>query len=171
MPRNVEIKAKIDSVDAMLSLAAKLADAGPTELLQDDTFFPCPNGRLKLRAFPDGTGELIFYQRPDSQGPKTSEYTISPTHAPDTLRQTLTAAYGQAGRVRKKRTLFLIGRTRLHLDAVEGLGDFLELEVVLEPTESATAGEATAKALLVQLGISQEQLVAKAYVDLLAGGG
>ncbi|MGE4537280.1 MAG: class IV adenylate cyclase [Desulfovibrio sp.] len=171
MARNVEIKAKIDSIDAMRPLAAKLADAGPQEILQDDTFFACQRGRLKLRAFPDGTGELIFYQRPDSHGPKTSDYTISPTRSPETLRQALTAAYGQVGRVRKKRTLFLIGRTRLHLDLVEGLGDFLELEVVLDPTESAATGEATAKALLAQLGISQEQLVARAYVDLLEAAG
>ena len=170
MPRNVEIKAKIPSVQALLPLAASLADTGPTEIRQDDTFFPCPNGRLKLRAFPNGNGELIAYHRPDTQGPKLSDYTIAPTHAPDNLRQVLTQAYGQAGRVRKTRLLFHIGRTRLHLDRVEGLGDFLELEVVLDDAESAASGEATAQALLVRLGIAPEQLVASAYVDLLPVG-
>lgn len=171
MARNVEIKARLASLQALLPLAARLADAGPTELDQDDTFFVCPEGRLKLRAFPDRTGELIFYRRPDQAGPKESFYVISDTASPDTLRQVLTLAYGQAGRVRKHRTLFLVGRTRLHLDRVEGLGDFLELEVVLAPDEPVAAGVAEAEALLSRLGVSREQLVSTAYVDLLAAAG
>jgi len=62
-----------------------------------------------------------------------------PTAAPDALREALTLAYGVIGRVRKVRTLFMAGRTRIHLDRVEGLGEFLELEVVLaehEPVRS-----------------------------------
>jgi predicted adenylyl cyclase CyaB len=80
----------------------------------------------------------------------------------------LSLAYGQIGRVRKQRTLYLMGRTRIHLDRVEGLGDFLELEVVLEDGESAQAGAALAGELLVKLGIAPEQLVKQAYVDLIS---
>lgn len=170
MARNMEIKARITSIEDMLPLATRLADAGPTPIDQDDTFFVCPNGRLKLRAFSNHTGELIFYQRPDCAGPTESFYVISPTTSPRTLREALTLAYGQAGRVIKHRTLFLIGRTRLHLDRVEGLGDFLELEVVLAEGESAEVGEEVAYTLLSQLGVSSEQLVEGAYVDLLAAG-
>ena len=168
MARNVEIKATIASVGAMLPLVARIADSGPTEIMQDDTFFACPNGRLKLRAFSDQAGELIFYQRPNDTGPKESFYVRSPTTSPGTLRQTLTLAYGQAGRVRKQRTLFLAGRTRIHLDRVEGLGDFLELEVVLAEDEPTEAGTAIADELLARLGIAPGQLLATAYVDLLA---
>ena len=168
MARNVEIKARIPGIEALLPHAARLADAGPAELVQDDTFFTCPDGRLKLRAFPDATGELIFYRRPDAPGPKESFYVLSPTPSPDSLRQVLTLAYGQCGRVRKRRILYRIGRTRLHLDRVEGLGDFLELEVVLDAAEPVEAGVATATALLSELGIAPEQLVETAYVDLLA---
>lgn len=168
MARNVEIKATIASVGAMLPLVARIADSGPTEIMQDDTFFACPNGRLKLRAFSEQAGELIFYQRPDDTGPKESFYVRSPTTSPGTLRQTLTLAYGQAGRVRKQRTLFLTGRTRIHLDRVEGLGDFLELEVVLAEDEPTEAGNAIADELLARLGIASGQLLATAYVDLLA---
>jgi adenylate cyclase class IV len=168
MARNIEIKAHIASIEALLPLAAQLADTGPTRINQDDTFFICPNGRLKLRAFSGQEGELIFYQRPDCAGPKESFYIISPTTSPQTLREALTLAYGQTGRVIKRRTLFLIGRTRLHLDRVEGLGDFLELEVVLAEDESSEAGEEVAYTLLSQLGVSSEQLIEGAYVDLLA---
>ncbi|MBD9363068.1 class IV adenylate cyclase [Methylomonas fluvii] len=168
MAKNIEIKARIDSVESLWPLVVNVADEGPIEIIQDDTFFPCPNGRLKLRAFSDHDGQLIFYQRPDSAGPTASFYMISPTASPDTLRQTLALAYGEGGRVLKQRTLFMVGRTRLHLDKVEGLGDFLELEVVLTENELNETGVAIAHELLERLGISDRLLIEEAYVDLLA---
>ena len=171
MARNVEIKARVDSLAAIEPLAAALSGQEPVFIDQDDTFFACANGRLKLRAFADGSGELIFYQRADDSGPKESFYVISPTDAPDSLRETLTLAYGAAGRVKKHRTLFMAGRTRIHLDRVEGLGEFLELEVVLREGESAQAGMEEARTLMAGLGVGPQQLLSGAYVDLMAGGG
>lgn len=168
MARNIEIKARIESVEALFPSAARIASEGPIEILQDDTFFSCPKGRLKLRVFSDHDGQLIFYQRSDSAGPKESFYVISPTSSPDTLRQALSLAYGEGGRVRKHRTLFLVGRTRIHLDKVEGLGDFLELEVVLAEGESNETGVSVAHDLLRKLAVSNHQLIEEAYVDLLA---
>jgi predicted adenylyl cyclase CyaB len=168
MPRNIEIKARIPGVQQLLPRAAALATQPAVEILQDDTFFACPNGRLKLRAFSPERGELIFYQRADQQGPKESFYVISPTASPDTLREALTLAWGQTGRVRKRRSLLMVGRTRVHLDQVEGLGDFLELEVVLRDDESADAGVHEAHALMAQLGVEPGDLIDAAYVDLLA---
>lgn len=167
MARNVEIKAHIDSVEALSPRAAALADHGPELLHQDDTFFPCSGGRLKLRAFGPERGELIFYARADQAGPKESFYLLSPTASPDTLRAALVAAHGEAGRVRKVRTLYLAGRTRIHLDRVEGLGDFLELEVVLADEESVEDGVAEAHALMAKLGVPAASLIEGAYVDLL----
>jgi adenylate cyclase len=167
MPRNVEIKARVDNIQAWIPIAKALCDSGPTTMLQDDTFFKCPNGRLKLRTFNNDKGELIFYQRPNETGPKESTYAIVQTSSPDALRETLTAAYGQLGRVRKTRTLFLCGRTRIHLDQVEGLGDFIELEVVLFPDEPAEAGVKMAHDLLSRLGIPEQSLLPGAYLDLL----
>lgn len=171
MARNIEIKARVASLAAVESLAAALSGKEPVAIAQDDTFFACPDGRLKLRAFSDGTGELIFYRRADDTGPKESFYVISPTSSPDTLRDALGLAYGVIGRVRKQRLLFMTGRTRIHLDRVEGLGEFLELEVVLRDGESAEAGMAEARELLASLRIAPEQLVSGAYLDLLAQRG
>lgn len=168
MARNIEIKARIESIQALVPKVAQWANDGPEYLEQDDTFFPCASGRLKLRAFPDGSGILIFYRRANAKGPKQSFYEVTPTDVPDALRATLSLAYGQAGRVRKHRTLFTIGRTRVHLDCVEGLGDFLELEVVLEDDDTLVGGEQEAHAVMNKLGIAQSQLVEDAYVDLLA---
>lgn len=167
MARNTEIKARIADLDALARRVAPLATTGPVDIAQDDTFFACPNGRLKLRDFGDGRGELIFYQRPDQTGPKTSFYSITTTAEPDRLREVLTLAHGQTGRVVKRRTLWLVGRTRVHLDRVDGLGTFMELEVVLSDDESADAGEREAQALMAALDIPVAALIDGAYADLL----
>jgi predicted adenylyl cyclase CyaB len=169
MARNIEIKARIGSIDALERLVAPLATQGPEHIGQDDTFFRCDTGRLKLRAFSATEGELIYYRRADDAGPKTSFYLRSPTSDPEALRESLTLAYGQAGRVRKQRTLYLIGRTRVHLDRVERLGQFVELEVVLREDERAEEGIDEASRLMAVLGITPGQLIAGAYLDLLAG--
>lgn len=168
MARNIEIKARIEDMADLTRTIAALVSESPVETVQDDTFFPCDAGRLKLRSLVDGTGKLIFYRRANALGPKESWYTVSETHQADTLRETLTHAYGQVGRVRKLRTLYLVGRTRVHLDIVEGLGHFLELEVVLAEHESLHAGVREAHDLMEQLGVKPEQLVDGAYLDLLA---
>ena len=168
MIRNVEVKARIEDVDGLRARVVIAATGGPQEIPQDDTFFACEEGRLKLRDFLNGSGELIFYRRPDLAGPKESFFLKTSTAAPSELREVLTHAYGQAGRVIKHRTLFLIGRTRVHLDRVEGLRDFLELEVVLAADESLGDGTREAHSLMERLGISESCLVEVAYVDLLA---
>lgn len=171
MARNVEIKARIASVESLRPRARSLAD-GPEQLIeQDDTFFACAHGRLKLRDFGDGTGELIHYERPDAGGPKLSDYVRAPTSDPAALREALARAQGVIGRVRKHRLLLMAGATRIHLDRVEGLGDFLELEVVLRDGQLEAEGVAIARELLAQLGVEPSQLMASAYLDLLGGGG
>lgn len=171
MPRNVEIKARIESVESLVPKAAAIASKGPIEIAQDDTFFRCENGRLKLRVFGGDNGELIFYRRSDQQSPKESFFLRSPTSAPEVLREALSLAYGAIGRVRKHRTLYLVGRTRIHLDRVEGLGHFLELEVVLGESESPEAGVREAHDLMERLGIQASQLIDGSYVDLHARQG
>jgi predicted adenylyl cyclase CyaB len=170
MARDIEIKARVASIDALIPQVAALADQGPVEIDQDDTFFLCTTGRLKLRTLSEDSGELIFYRRPDTPGPKESFYVRAATSSPDSLREALSLAYGLAGRVRKHRTLYQCGRTRIHLDRVEGLGEFLELEVVLQEGESAHAGVQEAQRLLAVLGITADQRVPDAYVDLIKRG-
>jgi adenylate cyclase class IV len=168
VPRNIEIKARIASVEALLPLAQSLADGPAQAIAQDDTFFACANGRLKLRDFGDGRGELIHYRRTDTEGPKLSDYLRVPTDEPAALREALVRASGVLGRVRKQRLLLLAGPTRIHLDRVEGLGDFLELEVVLHDEQTEAEGAAIAERLLQRLGVPSGQLLGGAYLDLLA---
>ena len=83
------------------------------------------------------------------------------------MHELLAALHGVRAQVVKTRTLYLVGRTRVHVDAVENLGNFVELEVVLRPGEDPREGEREAHELMAALGISPDQLVAHAYVDLL----
>ncbi len=106
MARNIEIKAHVADFAALTARAAAIADEGPVEIRQDDTFFACERGRL--------------------------------------------------------------GRTRIHLDEVEGLGDFMELEVVLREGESAEDGVREAESLMARLQVKPSQLIDRAYIDLLA---
>lgn len=167
MARNVEIKARVADLAAIEARAKKIATAGPTDIAQDDTFFRCERGRLKLRRFADGRGELIHYHRADEGGPKVSDYILAPTADPDSLHEALRRANGELGRVKKQRRLYLVDNTRVHLDRVEGLGTFVELEVVLGDRDTEEQGQATAQRILKQLGIEPSQLVAGAYFDLL----
>jgi adenylate cyclase len=170
MARNVEIKARVSDMDAMRDQVAAIADHGPETLTQTDTFFQVSVGRLKLREFSDSSAELIYYNRPDSAGPTESQYERAPVVNARPMRELLSETLGTAGTVRKKRQVYWIGRTRVHLDEVEDLGNFLELEVVLKEHEPRTAGIKEAEQLMERLGIDAGALVPDAYVDLLRQG-
>ncbi|KAJ0012686.1 hypothetical protein NQD34_017020 [Periophthalmus magnuspinnatus] len=170
MPSNVEIKAIVSNHEEFAERAAQLSQSEGAIIRQRDTFFNCSQGRLKLRDFMDGTGQLIFYERPDTDGPKLSRYSISPTTDPSSLRTVLSDALGVKGEVRKKRLLFLVGQTRIHLDTVEDLGHYMELEVVMRPEQTVEEGQQVAHNLMKQLGVSEENLVTGAYMDLILKG-
>ena len=168
MKRNVEIKAKVTGLDALRRIVEDLADSGPMELEQEDTFFACPRGRLKLRRFGGcAEAELIYYERSERSGPRESRCIVHPTADPDGLQEVLSAAFDIRGVVRKRRMVYLVGQTRVHLDQVEGLGEFVELEVVLHPEQRSSDGLTIAHKLMEKLGISPDQLRDRAYIDLL----
>jgi predicted adenylyl cyclase CyaB len=167
MARNVEIKARVHDVDAVRAKAAALASSPGEIVQQTDTFFAVPAGRLKVRELADGSGELIAYERPNQPGPKESSYSRFICTDARALTRTLSRVLATRGTVVKQREVFLIGRTRVHLDHVEGLGAFVELEVVLAVDEAVEDGNRDAQGLLDALEIPQAALVAEAYIDLL----
>ena len=167
MGRNVEIKARAADFAAQREKAGALAGSPPETLSQEDTFFRAKRGRLKLRLFDAGRGELIYYERADVQEPSESRYMILPTREPVALRDALSQALGISGVVRKRREVYHVAGTRVHLDTVDGLGEFIELEAVLGPDESQEDGRARVHELAGALGISDEDLVDRAYIDLL----
>lgn len=166
MPRNIEIKARIDCVEALLPRARALADGDACVIDQHDTFFRVAHGRLKLREFADGSAELIHYHRPDVEQAKASDYVRVPVPDAAALRAALARGCGIVGHVRKRRLLLRAGQTRVHLDRVEGLGDFIELEVVLRDGQGDDEGRAIAERLLQRLGLADAPRLAGAYLDL-----
>lgn len=89
MPRNVEIKARVSNTEALWARVALLSDGPPRVMAQEDMFFNVPHGRLKLRVLSPTHGELIFYQRANLAGPKTSTYTLVETQNPHQLKAVL----------------------------------------------------------------------------------
>jgi predicted adenylyl cyclase CyaB len=75
------------------------------------------------------------------------------------------------GEARKRRWLYLAGQARIHLDEVEGLGTFLEVEVELQPGQSPAEGERIARELRRGLDVRDDDLVRGAYLDLLGTAG
>ena len=170
MPTNVEIKARVSDPARLRKQAEEMSDAPGEVLLQEDTFFDVPGGRLKLRLLAPNHGELIFYERDDVSGPKPSRYLIYTTSNPAALRAVLGSSLTKCGVVRKRRWLFKVGNTRIHVDDVEGLGAFMELEVVLSPGQSVEDGQTVAEDLMQRLRIDKKDLGQGAYVDLLRQG-
>ena len=167
MPTNIEIKARVRDLAGLRARAEGLSDTPVQVIPQEDTFFHTPKGRLKLRRLQPDQAQLVYYERPDQDGPKRSNYHIYETSNPQGLKTALSLALGVRGVVRKTRYLYLAGQTRIHLDDVEGLGQFMELEVVLRDGQSDAEGQAIAEELMTRLGVRQEDLLEGAYMDLL----
>jgi len=167
MSRNIELKARVAGLAAVRARLGAMPRLGEHFLIQTDTFFFVKRGRLKLRQLDDGTGELIFYERPDQAEAKLSRYERMPCEDPRVVLRTLSIALGVRGVVRKRRHVILVGNTRVHLDEVDRLGSFVELEVVLGRHESISSGNKTAADLFHALGIPASDLVSCAYIDLL----
>ena len=169
MPANIEIKARARDFGDLRRRAETLSDTPVQVIPQEDTFFNASKGRLKLRQLAPERGQLVYYERTDTSGPKRSNYHIFETGDPESLKTALRLALGVRGVVRKTRYLYQVGQTRVHLDEVEGLGEFMELEVVLRPEQSDAEGQAIARDLMIRLGVQEEDLLEGAYMDLLEG--
>jgi predicted adenylyl cyclase CyaB len=166
--RNIELKARLADLDAAREVARSIAtnELGIQE--QTDTYFRCPKGRLKLRQIEHALPQLVWYARPDEEGPAASDYRLVPVTNPETLKAALDSAYGIWCVVRKRREIYLYHNVRIHLDEVEGLGTFLEFEAVLSRDVDDERGQSQVADLRERFSISDTDLLAVSYSDLLA---
>lgn len=162
--RNLEFKARVADLKQAHARALELGADLWGDLRQTDTFFSVPSGRLKLRETAGFQGELIFYDRDEAGASRASEYDVSHVPDPDTLRGVLTRALGLVAVVKKRRTLLVLDATRIHLDNVEGLGAFLEIEVPVKDDEAAARTQIDH--LIEALGLSWDNCIRASYVDL-----
>jgi homotetrameric cytidine deaminase len=163
--RNLEIKARDAEPRRTLEAALALGAEDHGELSQRDTYFGGARGRLKLREQAPGEPELIQYRRPDEAGPRTSEFRTVPVAAAGALKEALDAAFGTLVVVDKRRRLLLWEGVRIHLDEVDGLGTFVELEAPEDGDQQAKV-----ERLTEALAIAGDDLVAGSYSDLLLDG-
>jgi predicted adenylyl cyclase CyaB len=166
---NIEIKARCADLAAAREVARRVATARVGLDRQVDTYFCTRAGRLKLRESALSGGQLVPYLRPDSEGPKRSDYQVVPVSDAVGLKRILGEILGVHAVVTKEREIFLCENVRIHLDRVEDLGDFLELEAVTDGTDAAeTEGRRKVAWLMKELGVREGDLVAVSYEGLLA---
>jgi homotetrameric cytidine deaminase len=165
--RNIELKARDPQPARTLELALALGAEDRGEITQRDTYFAGARGRLKLREQEPGDDELIQYRRSDAPGARESRYRRVPVSDAPVLRDALDAALGTLVVVEKRRRLLLHENVRIHIDQVEGLGSFIELEAVAGPGSDLSGEQDTVRRLRAELEVSEDSLVAQSYSDLL----
>jgi adenylate cyclase class IV len=172
--RNIELKARLDSLDAARETCARFATFSVHER-QTDTYFHCSHGRLKLRERVGLPAQLVGYARADATTPRASDYWLVPISEPILLKAALAATLGVLVIVEKQRDVYLYQNVRIHLDRVSELGEFIEFEAVLGPADNEQAAGELVSALAARLGIEPGHRVDGSYSDLLLvkqrGGG
>jgi adenylate cyclase, class 2 len=170
---NIEIKARCGDLDQAHSVCREIGARFETIEEQDDTFYPIPRGRLKLRRSSTLGAQLIFYIRPDQAAARASEGERIPVSDPEALHGILEMSLGVWARIKKTRHVYWLDNIKIHLDHVEGLGTFIEFEAVLSeiPDSDRDTGRETRRIfeLMQRFGLKQEDLIAHAYADMPIG--
>lgn len=164
--RNLEFKAETGSLELLRANLRALEAEFSGRLHQIDTYFDVPKGRLKLREVEDYGGTLVYYERPDAAESRYSHYQLCDiaNHAP--FKQMMSDVLGVKVIVEKNRELWIYGNTRVHLDEVLDLGEFIELETVIRDQSEAEA-KAEHNYLKETLHIAAADLIPVSYSDLL----
>jgi predicted adenylyl cyclase CyaB len=164
--RNLEAKFRLSDLTVARDAAVACGYKVAAIFTQRDTFFVVPHGKLKLREQPDGAW-LIHYERGSEGELMVSRYQIVPVAEPERIRAMLSSALGVLAEVRKHRTLLTLQSVRLHLDRVAELGDFGEIEAVLDDDEGTSGARGAVDELLGALGVGANELIGVSYFELM----
>lgn len=167
--RNIELKARLADPAAARATAEKLATKRLGTQHQIDTYFDSRHGRLKLRQIDGLRAELIWYERPNVEGPKPSDYRLVPVSNPVTLKNALAAALGVLQIIEKQREIFLFHNVRIHLDQVVSLGEFIEFEAVIGQEADEAVSHARLDELIAAFGLKPSDMLAHSYGEMLNG--
>jgi predicted adenylyl cyclase CyaB len=166
--RNLEAKFRLSNLSEARERALAIGYQFQAVLIQRDTFFRVANGKLKLREQQDGYASLIYYGREVHDSLQLSTYDIVPVSDPQRTRAMFSAALGVIAEVRKERTLLMRSNVRLHLDRVEGLGSFGEIEAVIAEGEDPERSRSDVDELLTTLRVERKELIDVSYFELAA---
>lgn len=164
--RNLEAKFKLNDFEQAQGRAEAIGYRFKATLTQRDTFFRVAAGKLKLREEQSGA-RLIYYGREESRHLKLSTYEIVAIAEPEKFRLMMTQALGTIATVNKSRILMMRDNVRLHLDRVEGLGEYGEIEAVLADTDDVEHSRPAVDEILSTLGIERDNLIEKSYFEML----
>jgi adenylate cyclase, class 2 len=175
--RNLELKVRCDEpfLVSARARADKLGVAAWVELRQVDTYFAVTAGRLKVREIEilggDRSAQLIAYRRGDHAGSRWSDYHLAMlvNETANEVKAALSVSPGVSVSVRKLRQVGIWRQTRIHLDTVEGLGQFIELETVLAEGGDETTAREEHELVNNALGLDDWPAVEGSYSDLIAG--
>jgi adenylate cyclase class 2 len=165
--RNIELKAIDPDPSASLEVCRTLGAEDHGRIEQRDTYFEVVHGGLKLREEQPGRPHLIQFERASEPQQRESRYRIIEVGDGATLCAALAAAIGIRGVVAKRRHLLLWQSVRIHLDEVEQLGTFIELEAVAPPASDLAHEHQLVAELRDALGITDDRLVALGYAAQL----
>lgn len=166
MSRNIEIKAYCPDPQAVKDIINRMNLPYKGSFRQVDTFYNVPAGRLKMREDGENTW-LIPYIRKNQKGPRESNYVLLCVKDADKTNDLLEQMFGIRLVVEKKRTVWMYDNVRIHLDNIEGLGTFIELEGVVDTFNYGAATLEKVELLMELFHITEEHLESRAYVDLL----
>uniref|UniRef100_A0A914XH26 CYTH domain-containing protein n=1 Tax=Plectus sambesii TaxID=2011161 RepID=A0A914XH26_9BILA len=168
MDRNVVVKARVDDYEKIEELIFHFTDSLGSVAVQEDVYFNVTQGRMKLRiTYPNRNGQLIYYRRPNTAGPKISESRVTEVEDAVSLKNLLCLALDQLGAVQKRRRVYVKDKLRINLDEVEGVGCFVELAVALADMDTEKCGIEHVKRVMKALQIHKSSLVPFAYLDLI----
>jgi adenylate cyclase, class 2 len=166
--RNIELKVRDRDPSGSLATCGALAAEDRGVLVQRDTYFTVARGRLKLREEDGSVPRLISYERPDLSTERESRYRIVEVVDVEGLKAALEGALGIGVVVAKRRRLFLWeGNVRIHLDAVDDLGDFIEFEAVADAGSDLARERDQALRLRELFGIDAADVIGGSYCDLM----
>lgn len=167
--KNIELKVKIENPESIIKKLKVLRAKYIGQLKQIDTYFNCNEGRLKLRIINNKRHELIFYRRPDLLSHKISEYEVISLSNKEArfINKILEMAYRIKVVINKKRNLWMFGNTRIHLDKVTNLGNYLELESQIKKNKKTSEKEYNY--LIKKLSLGKLTKIRRSYGDLLNG--
>lgn len=165
--RNIELKATDPDPSVSLEICRALGAEDCGVIVQRDTYFEVACGGLKLREEQPGSPHLIQFERASEPQQRESRYRIIEVSDGAALCAALAAAIGIRGVVAKRRHLLLWQSVRIHLDDVDGLGAFIELEAVAPPDSDLSHEHRLVAELRDALGITDDRLVALGYAAQL----
>lgn len=167
MARNIEIKARCGDLAAARAVVLGLGAQPYAVEVQTDRYYTVDGAhRVKLRSIAGGRAELVEYRRSEASGVRASDYTVTPVR--DEAAGLCLVPKGRPRVVvRKTREILLWDNVRVHLDTVDGLGSFLELEAVLDVAHDEAACRAQVATVLAALRLSEADLIRASYAELM----